>query len=272
VIGPVLVELTALLAPVADAVTAIPELGPIVAELLTSGDVADLLDGPLLSIGVAPGTAAVSGDLATGDLEGSADAALVDLDGALFSLPVLAGLDDALDELGGLLDSEVLAELRASPLERRRVGDAARGDVEDGEVAGLEGILATSGAASVELLGALEAEVGGALLELDVAPASAGVGLSVPVEPSGPEPTPVRGHPDAPSPTPASLPVTGGGAALVGLLALGAAAALRRGTDARRTTSTPRVRFVRGASSCPGGSVRVGAIGRVRFAPGRRGG
>jgi MYXO-CTERM domain-containing protein len=223
VIGPVLVELTALLAPVADAVTAIPELGPVVAELLTSGEVADLLEGPLLSIGVAPGSAAVSGDLTTGDLEGVADAALVDLGGALFSLPVLAGLDDALNELGGLLDETVLAELRASPLREVVSVTLLEEDVEDGEVGGLEGLVATSGAASVELLGALEAEAGAPLLELDVAPASAGVGLTVPVEPSGPDPTPAT-----PSPTPASLPVTGGGAAFVGLLALGAAAALRR--------------------------------------------
>lgn len=234
VLAPVLAQLTTLLAPVADAVSAIPELGPLVAGLLTSGDVSDLLDGPLLSLVVAPGGAAVVGDLATGDLEAEAEAALVELDGALFSLPVLAGLDDALNQVGGLLDGTVLSVLRDSPLGELVSVTLLEESVDDAEVGGLEGLQATSGTASIELLGVVGAVAGAPLLELDVAAATAAVGLGDDVVPSGPEPTPPGTTPVPPAtptgatPTPASLPVTGGSAAVVGLLALAAAAALRR--------------------------------------------
>jgi MYXO-CTERM domain-containing protein len=225
VLEPVLGSLQELLAPVADAAAEIPELGPLVADLLASGDLGALLAGPLLDVGVAPGSAAAIGEFATGDLEGAAEPALVALDGALFDLPVLAGLDDLLDDAARELDDALLAELRSSPLADLVAVELLPADVEDDEIGGLSGIRATSGTASVQVLGVLEEEAGGALFDLDVAPATAGVGLGAEVVPAGPEPTPAT---PTPTPTPASLPVTGGSAAIVGLLALGAAAALRR--------------------------------------------
>jgi hypothetical protein len=225
VLAPVLGSIQELLAPFADAAAEIPELGPIVADLLSSGELGALLEGPLLDVGVAPGEAAVIGDRETGDLEGEANPALVELDGALFDLPVLAGLDDALDDVARELDDQLLAELRDSPLGDLVSVELLIGDVEEDEIGGLPGLRATSGTASVQVLGVIEEEAGGALFDLDVAPATAGVGFGeTTAQPAGPDPEPA-----APTqPAPASLPVTGGSAALLGLLALGAAAALRR--------------------------------------------
>jgi hypothetical protein len=222
-LAPVLERIQGILQPVGDAVREIPELGPIVADLVTSGGTGALLDGPLLDVAVAPGSAAVIGERATGDLEGAAEPALVELDGALFNLPVLAGLDDLLDDVARELDDQLLAELRDSPLGDLVAVELLVGDVEEDEIGGLPGLRATSGTASVQVLGVIEEETGGALFDLDVAPATAGVGFG--------EVTPPAEEPPSPPTQPAqsgTLPVTGGGAALVGLLALGAAAALRR--------------------------------------------
>lgn len=225
VLAPVLAGLQELLEPVADAAAQIPTLGPLVAGVLTSGDAAALLDGPLLDVGVAPGSAAVIGDRETGDLEGAAEPALVELDGALFELPVLAGLDDALDDAARELDDQLLSQVRDSPLGDLVSVELLVGDVEDDEIGGLPGLRATSGTASVQVLGVVAEEAGGALFDLDVAAATAGVGFGEVTTPPAPEPEPEA--PTQPAAT-GTLPVTGGGAALVGLLALGAAAALRR--------------------------------------------
>lgn len=223
VLEPVLGSLEELLDPVADAAAQIPEIGPLVADLLSSGDAALLLDGPLLDVGVTPGSAAVVGELATGDLEGAAEPALVRLDGALFELPVLEGLDEALDEAARELDDQLLSQVRDSPLGDLVSVELLVGDVEEDEVGDLPGLRATSGTASVQVLGVVEEDAGGALFDLDVAAATAGVGLDEESEPAGADPEPPPSEP-----APGTLPVTGGGAALVGLLALGAAALLRR--------------------------------------------
>jgi hypothetical protein len=226
-IAPVLAALTDLLAPVADAVEPLPEVGPIVADLLTSGSLGALLEGPLLSVGIAPGEAFAEGDLSTGETGGVASPALAEFGGTLFELPVLEGLDDALNAIAQSLDDNLLAALRDSELADVVSVELLPGSVEDAEVGGLSGTQATSGTASLELLGVITETAGGPLLAVDVAPALAGVGIgtvtdtTTPVEPSGPDATPV-------TPTPEQLPVTGGGAALLGLAALGAAAALRR--------------------------------------------
>ncbi|WP_052666950.1 hypothetical protein [Nitriliruptor alkaliphilus] len=231
VLGPVVEAIGELLEPVAAIVEDIPELGPILADLLTSGSLGALLEGPLLAIGIAPGEAFAEGDLSTGETDGESSPSLVELGGTLFELPILAGLDDAINELAATLDSTLLAALRDSPLADIVAIELLPGSVEDAEIGELAGTLATSGTASVEVLGALADAADGPLLAVDVAPAMAGVGLGVidttdpvtppPVVPPGPDPV-------TPTPAPAPLPVTGGGAALLGLAALGAAAALRR--------------------------------------------
>jgi hypothetical protein len=220
---PVLERVQAILGPVGEGVREIPEFGPIIADLVASGETGVLLDGPLLDVAVAPGEAAVIGERATGDLEGAAEPALVELDGALFDLPVLAGLDDLLDDVARELDDQLLAELRDSPLGDLVAVELLVGDVEEDEIGGLPGLRATSGTASVQVLGVIEEETGGALFDLDVAPATAGVGFGEIAPPAEEQP----GPPTQPAQS-GTLPVTGGGAALVGLLALGAAAALRR--------------------------------------------
>lgn len=233
VLTPVIEELQGLLEPVTDLVNEVPEVGPIVAGLLTSGSLGALLDDPLLSIGIAPGEAFAEGDLSTGETDGEASPALVELGGSLFALPILAGLDDAINELAATLDSTLLAALRDSPLVDIVSIELLPASVVDAEVGELDGTLATSGTASVEVLGALADAAGGPLVAVDVAPALAGVGLGV-LDETEPTPTPVTPTPVVPSgpdpttPAPAPLPVTGGGAALLGLAALGAAAALRR--------------------------------------------
>lgn len=219
---PVTDALDGVLAPLDDAVSGIPVLGEIVSPLLTSGDLAGIVDGPLLQVGVAPGSASASGDLAELTTDGVSEPALVALDGALLSLPVLSGLDEALDAAVGQLDSQLLSVLRDSPLGDLVEVTLLPGDVEEGPVQGLPGTRATSGTASVSLLGVL----GDPLLDLQVAPAVAAVGVDAVTPETPEEPTPVT----TAGPDPQPLPVTGAGtgAALVGLLALGSAGLLRR--------------------------------------------
>ena len=218
--------LDSILDPLDDAVSGLPVLGEIVAPLLTSGDLAAIAEGPLLEVGIAPGSASASGDLGDLTTDGDAQPALVNLDGSLLSLPVLSGLDDALDALAGQLDSQLLSVLRDSPLGDLVAVSLLPGDVdEDATVQGLPGTEATSGTASVTVLGIL----GDPLLAVDVAPAVAGVGVDeatadAPESPEEPEEPVTTAGPD-----PQPLPVTGTtGAALFGLLALGSAALLRR--------------------------------------------
>ncbi len=228
-VAPLLTQLTGLLAPLGDAVAPLPVVGDLVDGLLTD-DLGDLVGGPLLQVAVAPGAATVTADLTDGATEGDATPALVELGGTLFSLPVLAGVDDALDAVAGVLDDTVLAELRATPLAELLSVELLPRSVADAEVGGLPGTQATSGAVSVQVLGALAGVAGGPLVDLQVAPARAGVGTgdaSTPTTPAGPDATPVASPPAAPA-APGTLPVTGGGAALAALAALGAAAALRR--------------------------------------------
>lgn len=226
---PITGALDGILAPLDDAVSGIPVLREIVAPLLTSGDLGAVVDGPLLQVGIAPGSASASGDLAELTTDGLSQPALVALDGALLSLPVLSGLDEALDAAVGQLDSQLLSVLRDSPLGDLVEVSLLPGDVEDGPVRGLPGTRATSGTASVSLLGVL----GDPLLDLQVAPAVAAVGVDAvtpdtPEAPEAPEPPVTTAGPD-----PQPLPVTGAGAgaALFGLLALGSAGLLRRRED-----------------------------------------
>lgn len=241
-IAPVLSELQTLLAPLNDVTSDIPVVGDLVSSLLTEGTIGELVDGPLLAVGVAPGSATATGDLGTEETSGTATNAVVTLDGSLFALPVLAGLDDGLNDVSRRLDTALLSELRATPLVDLVSVTLLPRSVEDTELEGLAGTLATSGTASVQVLSA----IGDPLIDLDAAPATAAVGVGpldgttpggpgVPVVPSGPDgPSPASpsqpGGPTSPDGSPArpGLPATGGGAALLGLAALGAAATLRR--------------------------------------------
>lgn len=223
---PVTEALDTILEPLNDAITDIPVLGEIVAPLLDSGDLGAVLDGPLLEVGIAPGSSSATGDLGDQSTSGSADPALVVLDGSLLNLPILSGLDEALNEAVNVIDTEVLSVLRDSPLVDLLDVELLPGDVdEDADVQGLPGTRATSGTASVSVLSI----IGDPLLDLQLAPAVAAVGVAD-ITPAGPDPddedpaTPVT--PAGPDARP--LPVTGAGAALFGLLALGAAGALRR--------------------------------------------
>ncbi|MTV24258.1 hypothetical protein FTX61_02295 [Nitriliruptoraceae bacterium ZYF776] len=232
-----LTPLLDVLAPVLDllgsALQPLPLLGPIVADLLDTSALAGLLDGPLLEVGVAPGGAAVEADLAAEEITGQASPALVSLDGVLFSLPILSGLDAALDEVAGVLDSALLGQLRNTPLVNLVDVGLVEGEVDEEDVDGLPGLRATAGTARVELLAVL----GDPLLALELAPSTAVVAagpVDEPGEPADPDDggTPVvPSGPDATTPVPTrtpSLPVTGGGAALLGLGAIAAAVALRR--------------------------------------------
>ncbi len=235
-VAPVLTELQGLLAPLSGVAADIPLVGALVTPLLTQGTIGELIDGPLLAVGVAPGSATATGDLDSEATSGTATPALVTLGGSLFELPVLAGLDAALDGAARELDSTLLSQLRASPLDDLVSVTLLPQSVVDTEIEGLAGTSATSGTASVQVLSAL----GDPLIDLDAAPAIAAVGVGRlgrhdPGRPlragrSGPRTPTQPGGPDLARWRPArpGLPATGGGAALLGLAALGAAAALQR--------------------------------------------
>lgn len=229
-VAPVLTELQELLSPLGDAAVDVPVVGELVTPLLDQGTIGDLVDGPLLQVGVEPGSATATGDLATEVTGGDATPAVVALDGTLFALPVLAGLDDALNDTSRALDDTLLSQLRDTPLVDLVSVTLLPEEVVDAELAGLGGTRATGGTASVQVLSAL----GDPLIDLESAPATAAVGVgpadtSTPVTPSQPTDPNAPATPNQPSsPTGEQLPVTGGGAALLGLAALGAAASLRR--------------------------------------------
>jgi hypothetical protein len=200
---------------------------------LLGDDLAEALAGPLLSVEISSATAEVRYDREADAFAPEAAPVLVRLGGGLFALLGLDGVDDTLTDLVGTVDAELLS---ASPLSEvldvRLLFDSID---EDADVLGLPGVAATSGAASVALLGAIGED---AVLQVDVAAASAAVGIGDLVVPgdgdgggdddgddggtSGPTPVTAAGPP------PPSLPVTGGGAAFLGLAALGVAAALHR--------------------------------------------
>lgn len=172
-----------------------------------------LLDDDLLSVSIAPGEAVVSYDRDAEEFDGDATAAIVTLGGPLLQL------SDAVNDLVGTVDDALLSELRDSPLAELVEVSLLTETVEEDEVGGLPGLRATSGVASVTLLGAAEGGV-----EVDVMASTAGVGHDTtdPVVPSGSEPEPVEPEEEQP------LPVTGGAGLLLGLLALGGVTALRR--------------------------------------------
>jgi hypothetical protein len=202
-------------------------------ELLLGDDLVGALAGPLLSVEISSATAEVRYDRDADAFAPDAEPVLVRLGGGLFVLLGLEGIDDTLTDLVGTVDAELLS---ASPLsEVLDVRLLFESIDDDADVLGLPGVAATSGAASVALLGAIGED---AVLQVDVAAASAAVGIGDRVVPGGGDgggdddgddggtsgPTPVT----AAGPPPTSLPATGGGAALLGLAALGVAAALHR--------------------------------------------
>jgi hypothetical protein len=219
----------------APALPGVVDVGTVLADLLGSELLVRLAEGgqdrePLLEVIVTPGGSLVSYDRSTGGFAGEVEPVIVELGGMLFSLPGLEDVDGAVDQLGGVLDAELLAGLDASPL-----GDvisvrllAASVD-EDADVLGLPGVEATSEVVMVSLLGAIGEDP---LLDVHVAEATAAVGVGetgdviVPGDDDAvtPGPDPVPAAPGGKDP----LPVTGGSAALLGLAAIGAAAALRR--------------------------------------------
>jgi hypothetical protein len=203
-------------------------IGQLTAQILGTGALAGLLDGPLLDVTVTPGAAEVVYTASAAEFEATASAVLVELDGAVFSLPVLDELDGLLDTVARELDSNLLAALRDTPLVDVVSVTLLQGSIdEDADVLDLPGVEATSGAALVTILGAAE---GGIALDVATAAAAVGAGVVAPgdgddVTTAGPDPA------STPTSTPTGkepLPVTGGGAALLGLAAIGAAAALRR--------------------------------------------
>jgi hypothetical protein len=200
----------------------LPALDDLVDEVFDeSGALAGLLGDDLLAVTLAPGEAGVDLDLDTGEFDELATPAVVELGGPLFAL------SEAIDDLVGTVDESVLTELRASPLADLIEVSLLAESIEDDEVGGLPGRRATSGVASVTLLAAAE---GG--IEVEVASSTAAVGhdTSEPVVPAGPEPEPAEPtEPTEPGEDkPGPLPVTGGGALLLGLLAMAGATALGR--------------------------------------------
>jgi hypothetical protein len=172
-----------------------------------------LLGDDLLSVQVAPGDAGVSYDRDSEEFATLADPALVELGGPLMEL------SDALNDLAGTVDEALLSELRASPLADLLEVSLLAASVEEDEVGGLPGVRATSGVASVTLLGAVDGGV-----SVEVMSSEAGVGYDTvdPVTTAGPDPEPAEPEQEQP------LPVTGGAGLLLGLLALGGVTALRR--------------------------------------------
>jgi hypothetical protein len=219
------------------------DVGTVLTDLLGTDLLARLAEEgvdrePLLEVIVTPSDAWVEYDRSTGEYTHWVEPAIVELGGTLFSLPGLEDVDGTVDQLVGVLDAELLATLDASPL-----GDvvsvrllAAAFD-EDADVLGLPGVEATSEVVTVSLLGPIGDDP---LLEVHVAEATAAVGVGEADGVIAPGDGPCDGPGDGdvvtagPDPDPAApsgkdpLPVTGGGAALLGLAAIGAAAALRR--------------------------------------------
>jgi hypothetical protein len=232
-LGELLGSLDGALTPVLAALPLPNELTVVVdqltAQILDTGALAGLLDGPLLDVTVTPGAAEVLYTAGAAGFEATASAVLVELDGAVFSLPVLDELDGLLDTVARELDSDLLAALRDTPLVDVVSVTLLQGSIdEDADVLDLPGVEATSGAALVTILGAAE---GGIALDVATAAAAVGAGVVAPgdgpgdddeVTTAGPDPDPAAPSGEDP------LPVTGGGAAMLGLAAIGAAAALRR--------------------------------------------
>lgn len=194
-----------------------PVLGDIVADVLGgSGVLSTLLTDDLLHVSIAPGEAGVDLDLSTGEFDGDASASIIQFGGAL------ATVTDVVDEAVRTVDSELLAQLRDSPLVDLVSIQLGEQSVAEDEVGGLPGLVATSGVSGVTVLGAVEGGV-----DVTLGAATAGVGHDTedaPVTPAGPDPEPT----DDPEPADEPLPVTGGAGLLLGLLALGGVTALRR--------------------------------------------
>lgn len=221
-VQPLVDTINTTLAPVTGTVTGLtgqlPVLGEVVGGLLSTGDLGALLDGPLLDVGVAPGSASATGDLQDFTTAGASSPAVVRLDGGVFELPVLSELDGLLNSAAGQLDSSLLAVLRDTPLVDLVNASLLPGSVADGEVRGLPGTVATSGTADVSILAVL----GAPALQVEVAASSAGVGV---------EAVDDTDLPRVGGPIPSgegTLPVTGGGLGLIALLALGGMTALHR--------------------------------------------
>lgn len=199
----------------------LPGLSDLVDEVLGQSDLlGTLLGEDLLSIAVTPGDAEVVLDRAAGTFTSSATAAVVELGG-----PLLA-VSDALNDLVGTVDESLLGLLRDSPLADLVSVSLVSEETGDEDVNGLPGHRATSGAANVTLLGAVE---GGIVVDVVAATAAVGHDALDPVETAGPDPEPVGDEPDEePDEEEPTLPATGGGGLLLGLLALGGMTALRR--------------------------------------------
>jgi hypothetical protein len=232
-LGELLGSLDGALTPVLTALPLPNELTVVVdqltAQILDTGALAGLLDGPLLDVTVTPGAAEVVYTASAAEFEATASAVLVELDGAVFSLPVLDELDGLLDTVARELDSNLLAALRDTPLvDVVSVTLLQESIDEDADVLALPGVEATSGAALVTILGAAE---GGIALDVATAAAAVGAGVVAPGDGPGDDDDVTTAGPDPDPAAPSGkdpLPVTGGGAAMLGLAAIGAAAALRR--------------------------------------------
>jgi hypothetical protein len=220
------------------------DLGLEVVELPASGDLlSEILDAELLALlqddevlleaVLFSGGARVTYDREDDEFDGDYDAGELELGGTLFSLPFADGLSEELD---ALLDDAVDAvDLADSPLAGILAVDLGGGSVdEEATVFDLDGFEATSTGVSLAVLGALGDD---ALVQVDVLSATAAVGVgeaevvTPPVQPADGTPTLPAPGPGDDAPGKGTLPDTGGGAALLGLAAIGAAAALRRRAD-----------------------------------------
>jgi hypothetical protein len=211
---------------------------PATDDVLSEALGADLLgllgsEDALLEAVVFSGGAWVTYDREGDEFDADFEAGELELDGTLFSLPFADEVSAELEALlGDVVDAVDLAE---SPLAGILAVDLGGGSIdEEATVFDLDGVEATSSGVSVAVLGALGEE---ALLQVDVLSATAAVGVgeaevvTPPVQPADGTPTLPAPGPGDDAPRKGTLPDTGGGAALLGLAAIGAAAALRRRAD-----------------------------------------
>jgi hypothetical protein len=212
----------------------LPAPSTVVTEILDA-DLLELLgsEEALLEAVVFSGGAWVVHDRDDDGFDADYEAGELHLDGTLFGLPFVGELGDQLQVL--LLEGVEAADLADSPLAGLLAVDLGGGSVdEEATVLGLDGFEATSTGVSLAVLGALDED---ALVQVDVLSATAAVGIGEP-EVVTPPVQPADGTPTLPAPGPGddaprkgTLPDTGGGAALLGLAAIAAAAALRRRAD-----------------------------------------
>lgn len=201
--------------------------GDLAAQVLGAEGVSGVIaSDQLLSLQVTPGRSAVSVAQSTGGAdEVVAEPAIVGLGGSLLDLPPLQALEDAVGDGLATLDASLLEVLRGTPLSDILAVTLLDAETDtDATVGGLPGATARSGAATVQLFAIAD---GGVRLELSPATAAAGAAeVDLPTDtPEAPAPDPQpEPVPDEPDP----LPRTGGGLALLGVLAMAGAAGLRR--------------------------------------------